>query len=169
MPAVAETARWFIVILFLAILAVASISDIRDRRIPNWTVLAIAILFLPWAFLGPNTLLSALGAAVAAFLISVPLYFFRVVGAGDSKLLTVAALFVGSAQLLHFLVLVGLAGGAVAVGSLLLRPTRGLVMLQLRGKGDFGRGVPYGVAIAIGAACEVAWPLVRQAWGTGNI
>ncbi len=164
MPAVAEMARWFIVILLLAILAVASVSDIRHRRIPNWTVLAIALLFVPWAFLGSSsTILPALGAALIAFLISFSLYFFRIVGAGDSKLLTVVALFVGLNQLPEFFVLVALAGGAIAAVSLVSSPTRALVMFQLRGKGDFGRGIPYGVAIAIAAVYAIAWPLTRHA------
>ena len=166
MPAAVEMARWFIVILLMAILAVASVSDIRDRRIPNWTVLAIAILFVPWAFLGlEHSVLSALGASLIAFLISFPLYFFRVVGAGDSKLITAVALFVGPSKLSEFFVFVALAGGVIAAGSLLSRPTRALVMFQLRGKGDFGRGIPYGVAIAIAAICVITWPLARHALG----
>jgi prepilin peptidase CpaA len=166
MPAAADMARWLVVILLSTILVVASVSDIRDRRIPNWTVLAIAILFVPWAFLGPSTaIFPALGAALIAFLISCPLYVFRLLGAGDSKLLTVVTLFVGLAQLLHFLVLVALAGGMIAAGSLVLRPTRALVMFQLRGKGDYGRGIPYGVAIAIAAVWVITWPVARHAWG----
>jgi prepilin peptidase CpaA len=164
MPAVAETARWVIIILLLAILVVASISDIRDRRIPNWTVLAIALLSIPWAFFGAsNGILSALGAALIAFSVSFPLYFFRVVGAGDSKLLTVVALFVGLNQLSQFLVLVVLAGGAIAVISLLMRPTEAVIMLQMRGKGVFSRGIPYGVAIAIAGAYVISWPLAHYA------
>jgi prepilin peptidase CpaA len=165
MPAVVEAARWLILLLFVATLAIASISDIRERRIPNWTVLVIAALFVPWAFLVAGSVVSALGAALMAFSVSFPLYFFRVVGAGDSKLLTVVALFVGLTQFLKFLVLVALAGGVIAAASLITRPTRALVMLQMRGKGNFGRGIPYGVAIAIAGAYVVAWPLARHALG----
>jgi hypothetical protein len=39
-----------------------------------------------------------------------------------------------------------------------MRPVRALVMFQMRGKGDFGRGVPYGVAIAIATAGILSWP-----------
>ena len=166
MPAAADMARWSIIILLLAILAVASVSDIRDRRIPNWTVLAVALLFVPWIFLSPGIgILSALGASLTAFMVSFPLYFFRLVGAGDSKFLTVVALFVGLSQLLQFLVLVALAGGAIAAVSLITRPTRALVMFQMRGKGDFGRGIPYGVAIAIAAAYVISWPFARHMLG----
>ena len=163
LPAV-EVVRWLVVVFLAAVLAIAGITDIRERRIPNWTVLAVAVLFLPWIFVGPGvSIFASLEAALAAFLISFCLYAFRLIGAGDSKLLTVAALFVGLAQLVPFFVLVALAGGVIAVVSLAMDPTRALVMFQLRGRGQFGRGVPYGVAIAIAAIAAVVWPLFRKA------
>ena len=157
-----EIARLLIVGLLIVLLVVASVSDIRARRIPNWTVLAVAVLFLPWALFGPQvSVLSSLEAALLSLLLSGGMYAFGFLGAGDSKLLTVVALFVGLQRLIPFFLLVAIAGGALAVASLVLRPTRAMVMLQLRGKGDFGRGIPYGVAIAIGAVGIVAWPGLR--------
>jgi prepilin peptidase CpaA len=61
--------------------------------------------------------------------------------------------FMGLPQLMLITVLTG---GAIAVVSLASRPTRALVILQMRGKGDFGRGIPYGVAIAAGGVV-VLW------------
>jgi len=55
-----------------------------------------------------------------------------------------------------------LVGGVIALASLLSRPTRAMVMLHMRGKGDFGRGIPYGVAIAIATICVVALPLPKD-------
>ena len=148
--------RWSIVLLLSILLVIASVSDIRDRRIPNWTVLAIAALFVPWAFVGPRvSILSSLEAALIVLAASISLYAVRIIGAGDSKLLTVAALFVGFSQLPRFLLFVVLAGGVIAIISLVTRPTRAMVMLHMRGKGDFGRGIPYGVAIAVGTLCIV--------------
>jgi prepilin peptidase CpaA len=121
-------------------------------------VLVIAALFVPWAFVAHAPVLSSLGAALIVFLVSCGLYAFRILGAGDSKLLTAVALFVGMSQLPRFLVLVAVVGGVIALVSLMTRPTRAMVMLHMRGKGDFGRGIPYGVAIAIGAICIVALP-----------
>jgi len=158
MPA-AEILRWSVVLLLSILLLVVSVSDIRDRRIPNWTVLAVATLFVPWIFVGGQvSVVSSLEAALIAFVVSCGLYAFRVVGAGDSKLLTVTALFAGLPGLPKFLVLVALAGGAIAVVSLLARPARAAVMFHMRGKGDFGRGVPYGVAIAIATMTIVLVP-----------
>jgi prepilin peptidase CpaA len=149
MPAAAELPYWSLLLALSVILAIASITDIKERRIPNWTVLAVAALFVPWAVTQHVSVLSALGAAAIAFAISCAMYAFGVVGAGDSKLLTVTALFAGLGQLLPFLLLVALTGGVVALVSMAARPVRALVMIQMRGKGDFGRGVPYGVAIAV--------------------
>lgn len=158
MPA-AEALRWSVILLLVVLLLVVCVCDIRDRRIPNWTVLAVAALFLPWIFVGNQvSVVSSLEAALISFVVSCGLYVFRVVGAGDSKLLTVTALFAGMSRLPQFLVLVALAGGAIAVISLLARPVRAAVMFHLRGKGDFGRGVPYGVAIAIATIAIILLP-----------
>ena len=158
MPA-AEILRWSVIFLLSVLLLVVSASDIRDRRIPNWTVVAVAALFVPWIFVGNQvSIISSLEAALISFVVSCGLYAFRVVGAGDSKLLTVTALFAGMSRLPQFLVLVVLAGGAIAVISLLARPARAAVMFHMRGKGDFGRGVPYGVAIAIATIAIIVIP-----------
>ena len=163
MPAAAEVLRWSIIFLLSVLLVIASVSDIRHRRIPNWSVLAIGALFVPWAFFAPHvSILSALEAGLIALVIGLGLYAFRIVGAGDSKLLAVVALFAGMDHLLQLLVLIALAGGVIALVSLVSRPTRAMVMLHMRGKGDFGRGIPYGVAIAIATVCIVAWPFPKN-------
>lgn len=163
MPAAAEVLRWSILFLLSILLVIASVSDIRHRRIPNWSVLAIGALFIPWAvFASPVSVLSSLEAGLIALVIGLILYAFRIVGAGDSKLLAVAALFAGMEHLLQLLVLIALVGGVIALASLVARPTRAMVMLHMRGKGDFGRGIPYGVAIAIATVWIVAWPFAKD-------
>ena len=163
---IAGVALGVIVAIFFILLVIVSISDIRDRLIPNWAVLAIFVLAVPWIFLAPNASFISSGAAIlVAFLISIPLYLARLIGAGDSKLLMSVSLLVGASKLMLFLVVVALAGGAIAAVSMLRHPTRALVMFQLRGKGQFGRGVPYGVAIAIGAAAITILPLTH--WTIG--
>lgn len=159
MPAAVEMLRWSVLLLLSILLVIVSISDIRNRRIPNWTVAGVAGLFVPWAFVGPHvSVLSSLEAALIVLVATIGLYAFRIIGAGDSKLLTAAALFVGLSRLPQFLVLVALAGGVIAGISLVARPTRAMVMLHMRGKGDFGRGIPYGVAIAIATLCIMVAP-----------
>ncbi len=150
MPLHIEVARWAIVALYSLVLVIASLSDINTRRIPNWTILATIVLYSGWAIVGPSvSVISSLEAAGIVFVITSALYAFHFMGAGDSKLMTAVALFAGLGQLPLFTLATVLFGGAIAVLSLATRPTRTLVMFQTRGKGDFGRGIPYGVAISL--------------------
>lgn len=139
-------------------------SDVRYRRIPNWTVLAVMGLFAAWAVAnGGAGVLSALEAAGIALLVSIVLYSLKIMGAGDSKLFTAIALFAGMSHLPLLVVATTLSGGAVALVSLATRPRRALAMFTLSGKGDWGRGVPYGVAIAVGGAVIMWGPVAGVA------
>ena len=142
------------------ILAIAAVSDIRSRRIPNWTVIALIALFAVLAIaLGGRGLVSALAAAGVTLLVTLGLYALRWIGAGDSKLLTAVALFAGLGYLPLLALATAATGGVIAVVSFITRPTRALTMVTLRGKGDWGRGVPYGVAIAVGGALVIWAPM----------
>lgn len=145
-----EITRWAIVGLLTLVMAIAARGDIKNRRIPNWTVLSVILLFFCWAFVGPSISWgSAFEAAGIAFFLTALLYLLKFIGAGDSKLFTAVALFAGIGYLPFFALVTSLVGGAIAIVSLAARPTRALVMFNMRGKGNFGRGIPYGVAIAI--------------------
>ncbi len=74
-------------------------------------------------------------------------------GGGDCKLFTAAALFAGMEHLLALALATALTGAAIVLGRAALNPTRALVMLGMKGKGDFS--VPYGVAIAVGTLAVV--------------
>ncbi|MGH7023759.1 MAG: A24 family peptidase [Caulobacteraceae bacterium] len=151
-----ELVRWGVAGLLTLVLAFAAVTDIRLRRIPNWTVLATLALFVLWAFVHPIPWdLWALAAGVIAFAVTFGLYAAGLLGAGDSKLFAAVALFAGLGQLALLALATALAGGVLALISLGSRPTRAMVMFKLRGKGEYGRGVPYGVAIALGAALVV--------------
>ena len=151
-----EAARWAVAGALTLVLALAAASDIIKRKIPNWTVLAVIGLFAVWAVVqGGAGLLSAAEAAGVAIVVSVALYAFGIVGAGDSKLFAATALFAGMSHLGHLALLTVLSGGVIALGMFAARPIRGLTMLQMKGKGDWGRGVPYGVAIALGCVVVV--------------
>jgi prepilin peptidase CpaA len=155
-----EIVRGLVAVALSAILVIAAVNDVRARKIPNWTVLAALALFIPWAVVHPLPWDGwALAAGVIAFAVSFGLYSAGLVGAGDSKLFTAVALFGGLGDLPMLAFATALAGGLIALVSLLLRPTRALVMAKLKGKGDFGPGVPYGVAIAAAAAL-VVWGAV---------
>ena len=156
-----EIGRWAVAAVLTGLLVYASISDIRSRRIPNWTVVAIGALFIPWAVLNPpiSAALWALAAGALALAVGVALYALGMVGAGDSKLFAAVALFAGIGRLLPLGLATALAGGLLALVSLASRPRRAMIMFAMRGQGDFGRGIPYGVAISLAAAL-VVWSTV---------
>jgi len=155
-----DIGRWLVAAALTGLMTWAAVSDIRVRKIPNRVVLMVLALAVPWMLLGTlHGFLWALVAAGIALVVSFGLYSVGMVGAGDSKLFAAVAFFVGLDQLWLLAVVTALAGGLIAAVSLASRPRRALVMLTMRGKGDFGRGVPYGVAIAVGTLV-VVWGLL---------
>ncbi|MET0547356.1 MAG: prepilin peptidase [Caulobacterales bacterium] len=134
-----------------AVLVAAALFDIKARRIPNWAVLTILTLFaVSTAVSGGAGLLSGLGAAAIAFVVTYGLYAFGIVGAGDAKLFSAVALFAGLSNLAAFSLATVLAGGLIAAAILAAQPRHVLALIQTRNFKHQGRGVPYGVAIAAG-------------------
>lgn len=141
--------------LFVAILLAAAISDGIRRRIPNWAVLGLIGLYVVVAVLdmAPVGPWSALGAALIAFPVTYGLYHFGIMGAGDAKLFTAAALFAGLKWLLPFALITALFGGLFAIGYLIVSPRRAMRGLTSAGRTEgAGIGLPYGIPIALGAA-----------------
>jgi prepilin peptidase CpaA len=152
-----EIGRLVVAALLTLALMWASFTDIRDRKIRNVNVLVVMALFVPWAVLGGlAAALSDLEAGVLALAVCVAIYAARMVGAGDAKLFAAVSLFFGLPGLPGLAMTTAMAGGALAAGILLANPRRTMVMISLQGKGDPGRGVPYGVAIAA-AAIVLVW------------
>ena len=152
-----EIVRDGVASLLTGALVWAAVSDIRTRKIPNPSVLAVVGLFVGWTALASFVgLPQALIAGAIAFVVSFALYNLKIVGAGDSKLFAAVALFAGLDRLAQLTLLTGMVGGLIALVIMVTRPRRALVMLTMRGKGDFGDGIPYGVAIAA-AAIVVVW------------
>lgn len=145
-----ELGRLVVAALLTGVLAWASFTDIRDRRIRNVTVLAVLGLFGPWALMMHSGLdvLLALGAGVVALAVGIALYAVGWMGAGDAKLIGAAALFVGWHHLIELMVMTTLVGGLIALFSLISQPKRTWAMITRRDTGQSSRGVPYGVAIA---------------------
>ncbi len=154
----------------LIVLVVATVSDIRSRRIPNWLVFPFLVAGIVvstathgWSGLGH----SLLGVLLAAVLLGF-LYWLGGMGMGDVKLCAAIGAWIGPSQLLVALVVMGIAGGVIA---LIWAACGGFLKESLSGTGDliFGFGkrglrphptlvlgnpaarkMPYAPAIAIG-------------------
>jgi prepilin peptidase CpaA len=154
----------------LIVLAVATFTDLRSRRIPNWLVLpfllagiALSAWLHGWSGVGH----SLAGMGLGALLFGV-LCWMGGMGMGDVKLCAAIGAWIGPAQLLVALVVTGIAGGLMALcwaaagGFLgdLFKGTGDLIFgLKQRGlrphpelvlNNPLTRKMPYAPAIAIG-------------------
>ncbi len=152
----AENLHTVLAAILSGVLICVAVGDVMNRRIPNAAVLAVVALFALWALADRGASLGAgLAAAAIGFGVGFVFYLMRIMGAGDVKLFAAVALFTGLSYLHLFALATVLAGGVMAVFTLAARPRRALVMFTLKGRGDYGRGIPYGVAIAVGGLIAV--------------
>lgn len=100
------------------VLAVATFTDLRSRRIPNWLVLpfmaagiAVSIWLQGWSGLGQSLGGLGLGLLLFGFLA-----WMGGMGMGDVKLCAAVGAWIGPRQLLFALVVTGLVGGVMAIG-----------------------------------------------------
>ncbi len=145
-----------LVIMLLA----AGVFDVWRFIIPNVISAVLVVAFVPAAVLVPlsEPLWSYPAAALIVFSVGLVGYAFKIMGAGDIKLLTAVALWAGLGELFSFLVLVAVAGGVLALLLIVLRrvlfmgmasfaPLHGVQLPRILVTGE---AVPYGVAIAGG-------------------
>lgn len=144
---------------FPALVITGGLKDITSFTIPNWIsaaliggfLLAALALGLPW-----QSGLTMLGIGIAALFVAMGMFAMGWIGGGDAKMFAAAALWLGWPASLTFVLVTGLAGGALAVSLLGLRSVW-VRPLAVRGPDWVGRlatpggDAPYGVAIAIGA------------------
>jgi prepilin peptidase CpaA len=145
-------------LLFPALMAFAAASDLFTMTISNRVSLALAAGFLALALasgMGSYDILSHLGAGVAVLVAAFACFAMGWVGGGDAKVAAAAALWFGFGHLLNYLVYASLFGGALTLLLLQFRqwplpyPFAGQAwLLKLHAKES---GIPYGIALAIGA------------------
>ena len=146
-----------ILLVFPLCLAFAAISDLLTMTIPNRVSLILIISFVVLAPLSglalPAIGMHALGAAIV-FGICFALFALNVMGGGDAKLLSAAAIWFGyDPELLSFLVYVSVIGGLVTSAILLIRSQANTILaigLPIPNSLLLAKKIPYGVAIAIG-------------------
>ena len=152
-------------LVFFGLVATAALEDARSFTIPNWISLTLAAAF-PLATMAVGmplqTVALNVAAGLAALVIGMVMFALRWVGGGDAKLFAAVSLWLGWVAIPTFVVATALAGGGLAVLLLSVRsaPLRPIVLLGpswVVRLAEPGEGIPYGVAIAIGAIA--AFPL----------
>jgi prepilin peptidase CpaA len=139
-----------------AVVAGAAV-DVATRRIPNRITFPAAVLILgiqTWFYglSGLGDSLLGLAGALAIFLVP---YAFRVLGAGDVKLLAVVGAGLGPSALVTAALFTSLAGGVQILLWL-------AAMRLSQGRVQPGKRLCYGPAIAAGALAAMALPLNGQ-------
>ena len=151
---------------FSCALLAASVTDIRSRRIPNWLVIALALLGIGYSALvfPPQVgVPRALMGFAIGFGIWIPFYALRMLGAGDVKLFAAASCWFLPSQIVGAALVSALAGGVLSVVGLVLAHGFGLTAFRIAhvmrepkllstplpvpsGR----RTLPYGLAMAVG-------------------
>jgi len=136
---------WALVALLAAGLAVAALSDWRERLISNRLNAAIALGAIPfwWASgltLWPDVALQV-GTAALVFALFALAFRFGAMGGGDVKLVAALALWLPPGATLKLLVIMSIAGGALTLAMLIRHRMQ---------KSGGALEIPYGIAIAFG-------------------
>ena len=146
-----------IFVVFPICLAMAAFTDLFTMTIPNRIpAILIAAFFIiaPFTGLGWAGVGMHLVAALVVFAVCFALFATNVMGGGDAKLLTAAALWFGyNVSLFEFLVYVAYAGGLLTLVILFLRARANTLMaagVTLPHSLIWAKKVPYGIAIAVG-------------------
>jgi len=158
--------------LALILLVGAAVHDLATRTVPNWFSLAIACAGVGMRLLAGDIVSGAAFAALV-FAGAAVLWWFRLMGGADVKLLGATALVVSPMGIPPMLLLTALSGGVLALAYLILSrmvprpaPGRRRTLLGRIAKAERWRlsrrgPLPYATAIAAGSAVTLS-PLF---WG----
>ena len=152
------------------------VSDIRFRRLPNILTIggfAVAVV-MALGLGGVSAAVDALMAAGCAFIFLFIPFLMRAAGAGDVKMISAAAAFLGLSQVPFFLLSTSFAGLFVALVMICMRQVstarlkhafrtlfdwrydRNAGRMAIPPKDDEKARVPFGCAIAIGVVATLA-------------
>lgn len=149
---------YFVLVAASAILLQAAWTDLREYKISNPLILALASLFVLYAVLAAHWVDLKWDLAFAALMFLVLLAFYAVgwIGGGDAKILAVAFLWTGLSGALPFAILLGI----LSIGHGLVAK-RGWLKSQVT---ESGRGrIPFAPAVAGALICTFVLRALRLA------
>lgn len=150
---------------------IATVVDVRERRVPNVLTMTLASIGLLLAMAGAGTvgLGASLGGLALGLALLLPPHVLGATGAGDVKLLAAFGALLGPAGVFDAFLRAALAGGVIALGvavargrlretlqgTALLVTTRSRVAVAMIENPAANNRFPYAPAIALGAALTV--------------
>lgn len=145
-------------VIAIALLASLAWFDVVHRRLPGKLVGTVTVFYLVMATLAKAPLSSVavhVGVALIAFSVGAALFAAGLLGGGDVKFAFAVFLWAGATLAIPAFVLISLAGLVVALVALaagwLVRRSPSGMLARIASPWSAARGVPYGVAIALGA------------------
>lgn len=175
MPPIALTS------VFVLVMTVALLLDVRTRRVPNWlTVGGFAAALLLRGLQGGDVLVDGGLGGGLGLLAALPLFLVGAFGGGDVKLLTAVGAFAGPGGLLQALLASGIIGGLIGVvmvarksvllPALLRTKDLGLYIATIGRAGNAPKlgsspdsmKIPFGAAIAMGSTVVWFLPVLRE-------
>lgn len=154
-------------LLFPALMAFAAASDLFTMTISNRISLLLLAGFAVLAAFGGmsfDEVLSHLGAGAVVLVVAFGCFAMGWIGGGDAKLAAATALWFGFDHLMPYLLYASLIGGALTLLIIQFRefplPRPLLSQPWLLRLHDKRTGIPYGIALAIGALLiypETVW------------
>jgi prepilin peptidase CpaA len=152
----------------LIVVAVATVTDLRTRRIPNWLVLPFLLAgitastwLLGWQGLGRSLMGFGLGLVLFGVM-----FFMGGMGAGDVKLAAAIGAWVGPKQLFLALVLTAIVGGIMALVWIVIGR---LFPNLLQGTGDLEHEQAEAAAAAVNEASSGNPVPAAEAMVTGDL
>ena len=143
-----------LLLIFPIAMVYAAAMDFFTMTIPNRVSIALIAGFFAAAILGGlgwQDILRHAGAGALVLLITMAMFSQGWLGGGDAKLLSAAALWLGFGQLVDYVFVTALIGGALGIGILMFRNVIPPVTIAGRDWAerlhDKKAGIPYGVAL----------------------
>ncbi|AJY38056.1 prepilin peptidase (plasmid) [Burkholderia humptydooensis] len=144
-----------------------AVSDLRFRRLPNLSVAALAALYCVHAFLAGSHAPELAAHAVAggiAFAVAAVMWRFGWIAGGDAKLAAVVFWWAGLAHAAGVFFTVSVCGlviglAVLTAGAMLRRVAHAPLWLTSLAP---SRGVPYGIALALGGLQAVWAPVTSM-------
>lgn len=145
---------------FSGCILAAALSDARTLRISNRLNVSILGLFGVYATIALTPVATALALALAGLTLVVAFigYSRGLMGGGDAKLIAACMAWAGPSHAIEFLIVTGLAGGVIAfalTSPLTARAAHSVRRSWPMTAAEGAASMPYGVAIATGAAAVV--------------
>lgn len=147
----------FVVTCFFVAVAWAAVGDLRSFRIPNRLVLLVVGFYPAHLLASPQPVDWLAGLMCGALIFFFGFFAFSrgLIGGGDVKLLAAVSLWAGPHLVFPVLLLIMVAGGILALVFLVHAMAQGRSRFSgnaVTAGSALSAPVPYGVAIAIGAA-----------------